>query len=116
MRDALIDALLYAFYHPMHVVLYFSCIATALAALAWGRPGAITAVALAPSWGAAVAIAGILVTKRPGVTWDHLNLFEVVKTFLGGTAIWLVAAIPGTLMGLAIRALIKGRSQISKET
>lgn len=110
------QALSYAFYHPLHVIVFFTFVAMTLAALAWGRPGAITGLTLAPSWGAAFAVAGLLVSKPADVTWDHLNLLVVVKWFLTGTAIWLVAAIPGTFTGLAVRALKKGWTQISKET
>jgi hypothetical protein len=106
--NAAMEALLYVYYHPLHVIVFFSFIATALAAIAWGRSGAISALVLAPSWGAAFAVAGLLLNKPTNVTLDHLNVLEVVRVFLTGTAVWMVAAIPGSLMGLAIRALIKG--------
>jgi hypothetical protein len=94
-------------YHPLIFLLFFSCCATVLAALAWGKPGAINSLLMAPSWGAAWAVMGATFSKPSNVGWDHLNLAEVSKQFLQGTSVWLLAAIPGTLMGLAILELIK---------
>jgi hypothetical protein len=98
-------------YHPLIFLLFFSCFATVLAALAWGKSGAINAMLIAPFWGAAWATMGAVINKPADMTWDHLKLFEVSKQFLLGTSVWLIAAIPGTLMGLALLALIKKSSQ-----
>jgi hypothetical protein len=103
------------FFHPLIFLLFFSCFATLLATIAWGRPGAINSLLIAPFWGAALATLNVVLRKPPDVTWSHVNLLTVSEVFLGGTATWLVAAIPGTLMGLAVGALIRKFSARSSE-
>jgi hypothetical protein len=102
-------SLLYVFNHPLQVVVFFSLVATALAALAWRRSGAIIGLILAPSWGAAFTMSELIESKPADVAWSHVvqlsQLIRVLDVFFGGTAIWLLAAIPGILIGLAVRSL-----------
>jgi hypothetical protein len=112
------EALSYAFSHWLVAVVFFILIGSLLAALAWGRSGAITALMLAPSWGAAAAVSVALVTKPANVAWEdvwaHLHILAVVRFFLMGTATWLVASIPSTLTGLAIRAIVERIRAVKK--
>ena len=108
------DEMLFPFHHPLTFILVMSFVATLLAALAWGKSGVIVGIAAGPAWGVMAGVVSVLTSKPPLVSWDHLNFVEVAKAILLGTAVWLLAAIPGLMMGLAIRALGRGQLQIQE--
>jgi hypothetical protein len=108
------DEMLFPFHHPLTFILAMSFVATLLAALAWGKSGVIAGIAAGPAWGVMAAVVSVLTSKPPLVAREHLNFVEVAKAILLGTAVWLLAAIPGLMMGLAIRALKRGQPQIQE--
>ena len=108
------DPLLFLYHHPLPFILVMSFVATVLAALTWGKSGVIACIAAGPAWGVMFAVTSAYVSKPPVTTWDHLNFVEVAKVTLAGAALWFLAAIPGLIMGLAIRSLKRGHSEVQK--
>jgi hypothetical protein len=103
------DLLLYVYQHPGPLLIVVNLIATLLLALAWGKKGVVAGIVLGPVWGLVATIYLALVGKPAAMAWSQINLAEVGKATLMSTAMWFLAAIPGLLIGLAIRHLKRGQ-------
>jgi hypothetical protein len=103
------DELVWVLHNPIQFLVFMGFIATALAALAWGKTGAVVGFAGAPVWGILSTVYRVFAARPANVPLEfaHLNLGPVFGAMVQGTCVWLLAAVPGTMIGLAIRALTK---------